>query len=426
MTGYIGRGPGEGRASEFSFTATVNQSAFSGLDTYGLTLKYVPGFFQVWVNGRKINRANYTATDGSTITFAFGLQAGDIVDIWAMSVFSAADGLSLSQNFADVSNKSLARANLGLLGRNRIINGQFVLQVRENASIADNAYGHDRFRVLTEAAAATIYANAFDAAGGSVSGGALQFTGTTDKGGLFQVIEGYNCKDLRGKTVVLSARLLVNNLRLGNIKMGIAQWVGTENATTGDPIASWGADGVTPTLAANWSWANTPANLNVTTTSAVYSVSATLNSTFTNLAVMIWNDDKSYTVGDNFGVTNVQLEEGSVPSAYDQKLHSQVVHECMRYCRLLGGWVGQFFATNNLQVSGTFDSPMLKSPTMSLLFGTAGLSQVGVSNPDITSISGVDVGPTGGYVNLVASAGAAGAVGFVRANVAKIVCNAEI
>ncbi len=112
MTGYIGRGPGEGRSSEFSFTASGGQSAFGGLDNYGLTLKYVPGFFIPWINGRKINKANYTATDGSTVTFAFGLQAGDQVDFWCLSVFSAADGLSKAQNLADVTDKIAARSVL--------------------------------------------------------------------------------------------------------------------------------------------------------------------------------------------------------------------------------------------------------------------------------------------------------------------------
>jgi hypothetical protein len=225
-----------------------------------------------------------------------------------------------------------ARANAGVPGRNRIINGQFAINQRGAGSgVTDNAYSADRWRMIGEFTSATIFADNFNAAGGNVPGAVFQFSGTTDKGGFFQVIEGRNCKDLRGKTVTLSMLAQVSNMRLGNMKAGIAQWGGTEDATAGDPVSSWGADGVTPTLAANWSWANTPANLNVTTSSAQYGVSATLNGTFNNLAVVIWNDDKSYTANDALGITNVQLEEGGVATTYDQRLYGQEFSLCLPY-----------------------------------------------------------------------------------------------
>lgn len=112
MNGYIGRGPETGRAAQFIFAASNGQSAFSGLDGSGLTLTYTPGFILVFVNGRKVSPSNYTATDKSTITFTFGLQAGDIVEVWAFSVFSAADGLAKTQNLADVPDKIAARSIL--------------------------------------------------------------------------------------------------------------------------------------------------------------------------------------------------------------------------------------------------------------------------------------------------------------------------
>jgi hypothetical protein len=184
----------------------------------------------------------------------------------------------------------------------------------------------------------------------------FQFSGATDKGGFFQVIEGRNCKDLRGRTVTLSMLMQVSNMRLGNMKAGIAQWGGPEDATTGDPVSSWGADGVTPTLAANWSWANTPANLNVTTSSAQYSVSAELNGTFNNLAVVVWNDDKSYAANDTFGITNVQLEEGGVATTYEQRMYGQEFRLCQYYCRSLGS---KEFVSYDLIAAGYVSSSTL-------------------------------------------------------------------
>lgn len=372
----------------------------------------------VW-NGTNLTRVLSFSSTGGVVSFAAAPQVA--ITIEPGDVLSFTDAMSLT----DVE-KAQGRANIGVLGRNPIVNGQFIINQRAAASTADNAYGIDRWRSVGEFATANIYADSFDAAGGSVPGGGFQFTGTTDKGGWFQVIEGRNCKYFRSKTVTLSALMVVSNLRLGNIKMGILEWTGTEDATTGDPVASWGADGVTPTLATNWAFKNTPANLSVTTAPAAYSVTATLGSTFTNLAVLIWNDDKSYNANDFFNVSNVQLGEGGVAMPYDQKMHSTLIAECLRYFRIFPTWFGGWYNTTSIQIAGNFDPVMRGTPTLTLISGTAAASQLGVSNPNVTAIAGVSIGATGGYINLTTSAATSGALGFYQGNVGVIHCNAEI
>ena len=100
-------------------------------------------------------------------------------------------------------------AQAALLGRNRLINGQFGVSQRYGSAgvgVANNVYTADRWRALTEAANVNVFmANANFLGLGANFAGTLQFLGTTDKGGLFQVIEGVNCKDLRGQAVTLSA-----------------------------------------------------------------------------------------------------------------------------------------------------------------------------------------------------------------------------
>lgn len=281
-------------------SAAANRFAFGG----NLTLMAKQG---------ALLRYNGTAARWQSISGGTGIRA------------DSAQSLTATQ-------QAQARANAGVPGRNRIINGQFAINQRgAGGGVTDNAYSADRWRMIGEFTSAAIFADNFNAAGGNVPGAVFQFSGATDKGGFFQVIEGRNCKDLRGRTVTLSMLMQVSNMRLGNMKAGIAQWGGPEDATTGDPVSSWGADGVTPTLAANWSWANTPANLNVTTSSAQYSVSAELNGTFNNLAVVVWNDDKSYIANDTFGITNVQLEEGGVATTYEQRMYGQEYALCSPY-----------------------------------------------------------------------------------------------
>jgi len=221
---------------------------------------------------------------------------------------------------------------IDVIPRNRIINGTFSIDQRNAGSsttTADNAYWADRWRYLGEASAS------LTARGTGMSrpphNGVLTFTGTTDKGGIWQVIEGINCKDLRSKAVVLSAYLQVSNARLGNIKMGIAEFTGTEDSVSGDPISSWGADGTTPTLAANWAFINTPANLSVTTSAVKYSVTATVGASANNLAVFIWNDDKSYSASDALSFAEVQLEIGSVATSFERRPLGIELVLCQRY-----------------------------------------------------------------------------------------------
>lgn len=114
MSGYMGNGPGRGQRQAFSFTATASQTTFSGLDSVGLTLTYKPGFIDVYVNGLCIPPAEYTATDGSSIVFGFGLNASDVVYVVALSAFDVANTLAKDQDGADISNKPNFRNNLGL------------------------------------------------------------------------------------------------------------------------------------------------------------------------------------------------------------------------------------------------------------------------------------------------------------------------
>lgn len=216
--------------------------------------------------------------------------------------------------------------------KNRLTNGRFVIDQRNlgvSTVSVDNAYWADRWRSLFES---TLKCQSRDTTvGGGRFNGAVIFTGTTSKGGIWQVIEGIDCKDLRGKAVVLSATLSVSNTRLGDIRMGIVEFTGTEDAVSGDPISAWGSGGGGVTLATNYALLNTPANLSVTTTPTTYSVTATVGASANNLAVVIWNDDTSYTANDTLYVTDAQLVEGSIAPPYEFEPISILVAKCSRY-----------------------------------------------------------------------------------------------
>lgn len=259
--------------------------------------------------------------------------------------------------------------------RNRIINPTFSVDQRYNGvatAVATNGYWADRWRVLCETSLNTTCTGKDTSVTGSKTNGQVKFTGTTDKGGIWQVIEGINCKDLRSTAVTFSAVLAVSNVRLGNIKMGIVEWTSTEDAVSANPISAWNADGTTPTLIAGYTFLNTPANLSVTTSPVKYSVTATLGASTTNLAVFIWNDDKSYTANDAMYFLDVCLEPGSVATSFERRPIAYEVMLCGRYCRSIGGNTNARYgaarttSTTNGELIMYLVTPMRGSPTVTV------------------------------------------------------------
>lgn len=71
----------------FIFTATAGQTSFSGNDAYSNLLVYDPGFLDVFLNGRLLDPADYTASSGTTVVLDVGAAAGDqlFVATWKAS-----------------------------------------------------------------------------------------------------------------------------------------------------------------------------------------------------------------------------------------------------------------------------------------------------------------------------------------------------
>jgi hypothetical protein len=85
-TGTIWKATGSsinGTAFRQTYTATASQTTFS--------ITYDVGFIDVYLNGvKQVNGTDFTATNGTSVVFASGLAAGDIVDLVAYGVFSIA------------------------------------------------------------------------------------------------------------------------------------------------------------------------------------------------------------------------------------------------------------------------------------------------------------------------------------------------
>jgi hypothetical protein len=162
---------------------------------------------------------------------------------------------------------------------------------------------------------------------------ALDVETINKKFGIIQFIEQKNCVGLIGQTVTLSFKAKVSSTtKLDNLKAAIIAWDGTADTVTSDVVSAWGVEGTNPTLAANWTYENTPANLNPTTSYATYTVSAAVDTASAkNIAVFIWSDVTDTTLGDFLYITDVQLELGSVATPFERRSFKEELELCQRY-----------------------------------------------------------------------------------------------
>ena len=94
---YIGVSPSNGVRRKHTYTATANQTSFSGAGAEGATLSYNDSnFVDVYQNGVKLSEADYTSTSGTAIVLAQGASVSDIVEVVVYDVFSVADTVSKS------------------------------------------------------------------------------------------------------------------------------------------------------------------------------------------------------------------------------------------------------------------------------------------------------------------------------------------
>ena len=85
--------------NEFVYTATTQQTTFSGNDSNSNSLSYTVGQIDVFVNGVRQHPADYTATNGTSVVLAAGASNGDTVQINAFGTFSVSDVLAQRTEF---------------------------------------------------------------------------------------------------------------------------------------------------------------------------------------------------------------------------------------------------------------------------------------------------------------------------------------
>ena len=243
---------------------------------------------------------------------------------------------------------------------------------------ADNAYTLDRWRLLTEnEAGAIINQESTTIPTGYTRAARMAVSNPNGKFGLWQVIEGVNCRDLRGKTVTVSGQVRIDAAEtITDVRVGIVEFTGTLDSVSGDPISTWGAALTNPTLAASYAFLNTPAALTLSAGGYVnFSASAAVGATMNNMAVFVWCDDRTTTAGHFLYVANVQIEVSEAATPFEIRDINTETVMCRRYAYSNQGsgqryGVGFCTSTTRARIEWVPWVPMRTTPTLTVGLAT--------------------------------------------------------
>jgi hypothetical protein len=273
------------------------------------------------------------------------------------------------------------------VNKNYLINGGFAVAQRGTSFTStgsannDDSYTLDRWYILSDTNdvidvtqdTTTVPTNGEFAI-------ALDVETVNKKFGIATIIENKDVIGLVGNTVTFSFKAKVSaTTKLDNVKAAIVAWSGTADTVTSDIISAWGAEGTNPTLIANATYENTPANLSLTTSYATYSISAAVDTASTqNLILFIWSDVTDTTLGDFLYIAESKLEVGSSATAfvYAGGTIQGELAACQRYFQTFATGNGVPFGFASYRSATRFDGfikllvEMRTSPTLSIVTGT--------------------------------------------------------
>tara|TARA_R100001129_G_scaffold186472_1_gene178353 strand:+ start:682 stop:2418 length:1737 start_codon:yes stop_codon:yes gene_type:complete len=221
---------------------------------------------------------------------------------------------------------------------------------------------------------------------------------TNKKFGILQFLENVNCESIIGQEVTLSAQIKAAS-DLDDVRMAIISWSGDEDLpaiSSNNFISAWESEGINPTLASNYAYEHTPSDLNVTTSYAKYSVTATIDTANTkNVAIFIWSNVTGTTAGTSkLHIGQVMLEKGNTASDFVFPEFSEVINSCRRYLHFMvadgtstiqdnGVFANGHFFTTAARCERALTTPMRVAPTIT----GSNIKYLGVSSGTVTGFN---------------------------------------
>ena len=216
---------------------------------------------------------------------------------------------------------------------NLLMNGNGLLQDGPSGTCADDTYGlHNRWYALTQTGAITP-SSLSNVADGIPSMIRLTNTlGSAQRIGYAQIVEGINCRHLRGRQVTLNVK--VRRSDGGNVRLAILEWTGTEDAVTSDIVNNWASAtftagnffaSTTLTVASAAGFATT-----VAATLREIAATATISSSCNNIIVFVWTEGTITATTGTLDLT-VQLIEGGFAVRFEHRPIQIERDLCARY-----------------------------------------------------------------------------------------------
>jgi hypothetical protein len=199
-------------------------------------------------------------------------------------------------------------------------------------AFADGDYaGFDQWQVLTQSSAAMVAPLVAPENGTPRMMRLTQPNATAQRIGVMQWLESANVLDLRGKDIVLSARVrAAQNMTL---RYAIVEWTGTADAITKDVVSNWASGTFTPGNFFTSTSTVVTATGSVALTANVFAsiaLTGTVGGSANNLAVVFWTD-AALAASSTMDIGNVDLKEGTVASPHVPRSIMDELQLCQRY-----------------------------------------------------------------------------------------------
>lgn len=219
---------------------------------------------------------------------------------------------------------------------NYLINGDFAIDQRKvAASILDDVYCLDRWVYLSNGSFnSRMYQGTANPDTGSKYYGACTHTVSSSRFAIEQIIEGKNMWHLRGKDVILQARVRTTEASK-DVRACVISWTGTEDSVTSDVVNTW----TSTTYTINNFFINNASLATISVSSAVtpgttwtdISVSHTVNASATNLIVLFICNASTIAANEEFQVSKAGLYEGTELRTWMPRHFAEEFVLCQRY-----------------------------------------------------------------------------------------------
>ena len=146
---YIGKSPTNGVRTRFLYTASANQTVFSGSDSSSNVLVYTDGMYMdVYQNGVLLKpTTDYAATNGTSVTLTTGASASDVIEMVVYDVFNIQGNYTKTESdtrYPFKGNNSIIRLNGQTISNDLTIdsdeNGMSAGPITQSATVTVNGY----------------------------------------------------------------------------------------------------------------------------------------------------------------------------------------------------------------------------------------------------------------------------------------------